>query len=98
MELLNKLPPVMGVTLVVTLMAQKLMDGPYIFRSPFWDGDIKIETIIDYRAWVRTVERIGKEFGAEQNAKGMWEMERNKKFEEGQWESVSRGLSASGCA
>jgi hypothetical protein len=53
------------------------MCGPVTFRSPYRGKDVRIETLGHYRAWVRTVERIDKEFGAEGRAFEIWEEERN---------------------
>ena len=77
MDWLNDIPSATGIDLVVALMAKKFMDGPVTFRSPFWDGEIKIEALDDYRAWIRTVERIGIELDAEKRALEIWEMEKN---------------------
>ena len=80
MDWLNNLPPLDGIDRIVTDMAQRLMCEPVIFRSPFWDGEIKIETLDDYRAWIRTVERIGIELDAEKRASEIWEREKNGEF------------------
>ena len=78
MDWLNDLPPLKGIDRVVAEMAQRLMSGTIIFRSPFWGGDVVIRTLGEYRAWVRTVNRIGGELGAEQKAEEIWELEKNK--------------------
>lgn len=83
MDWLNELPSVTGIDRVVEEMAQRLMRGPVTFRSPYWNGDVVIETLDDYRAWVRTAERIENEPGAERRALKIWEAEKNRKFEEG---------------
>jgi len=82
MDWLNNLPPLKGIDRVVAEAAQKLMRGPVVFGSPYWDGDVVIETLDDYRAWIRTVERIWNELGAERRALEIWEMEKNNKSEE----------------
>ena len=76
MDWLNELPPISGIDRVVAESAQKLMRGPVVFRSPYWDGDVVIETLYDYRAWIRTVERIWNELGAERRGLERWEAER----------------------
>ena len=75
MDWLNELPPATGIDKVVGEMAKRLLEGPVVFRSPFWDGDIKIETLNDYRAWVRFANRIDNEPGAEMRALEVWEEE-----------------------
>jgi len=66
---------------VVAEAAQKQMRGPVVFKSPYWDGDVVIETLDDYRAWIRTVERIGNELGAYRRALRIWETEKKGKPE-----------------
>ena len=56
-------------------MAKQLLNGPVVFRSPFWDGEIKIETLNDYCAWARFAERIDNERGTEGRALEIWEEE-----------------------
>jgi hypothetical protein len=77
MDWLSDLPPLKGIDRVVSEMAQKLMSGPVIFKSPFWNGEVKIENLDDYRAWIRTVVRIGSDRDAEQMALEIWEKEKN---------------------
>jgi hypothetical protein len=36
MDWLNELPPATGIDKVVGEMAKRLLEGPVIFRSPFW--------------------------------------------------------------
>ena len=79
MDWLNDLPEVTGIDRVVAEMAQRLMSRPVIFRSPFWDGDVKIETLGDYHAWARTNVRIDNERGAGLRASEIWEEERGGK-------------------
>ena len=83
MDWLNELPSVTGIDRVVAEMAQRLMRGPVIFRSPWWNGDVTIETLGDYRAWIRAVERIENEWDAEQRALEIWETEKNGQHMEG---------------
>ena len=78
MDWLSSLPAAKGINKVVGEMAQKIMKGPFVFRSPFWDGDIKIETLDDYRAWARFADRIENERGAEGRALEIWEEEERK--------------------
>lgn len=73
MDWMDDLPQVTGIDLVVALMAQKLMDGPVTFRSPFWDGDVIIETLNDYRSWIYIVTKIYDEPGMEEKALEIWE-------------------------
>jgi len=76
MDWLNSLPAVNGIDKVVGEMAQMLMKTTFVFRSPFWDGDIKIENLDDYRAWARFADRIENERGAEGMAFNILEEER----------------------
>lgn len=82
MDWLNDLPAVKGIDKVVAEMAQRLMKGPVVFGSPFWDGDVKIETLDDYRAWTRTAERIENDRDAERRALEIWEEEMKRKLME----------------
>ena len=75
MDWLNEFPPASGFDKVVGEMAKRLLEGPVVFRSPFWDGDIKIETLNDYFAWARFADRIDNERGAEGRALEIWEEE-----------------------
>jgi len=59
-------------------MAKRLLEGPVVFRSPFWDGEIKIETINDYCAWARFAYRIDNKRGAELRALEIWAEERDR--------------------
>jgi hypothetical protein len=77
MDWLNDLPSVTGIDRFVAEMAQRLMRGPVVFGSPFWNGDVVIETLDDYCAWAKTTERIGNERGAEQGALEIWETEKD---------------------
>jgi hypothetical protein len=65
MDWLNELPSVTGIDKVVGEMAKRLLEGPVVFRSPFWDGDITIETLNDYCAWAKFAYRIDNERGIE---------------------------------
>lgn len=76
MDWLNELSSVTGIDKVVGEMAKRLLEGPVIFRSPFWDGDIRIETLNDYRVWARFAYRVDNERGAEDRAFEIWEEER----------------------
>jgi hypothetical protein len=78
MDWLNELPPATGIEKVVGEMAKRLLEGPVVFRSPFWDGDIKIETLNDYCAWARFACRMDNERGAEGRALEIWEEEYNR--------------------
>ena len=78
MDWLNELPPAIGIDKIVREMAKRLLEGPVVFRSPFWDGDIKIENLNDYCAWERFAYRIDNERGAEARAFEIWEEENNK--------------------
>jgi hypothetical protein len=78
MDWLNELPPATGIDKVVGEMAKRLLEGPVVFRSPFWDGDIKIETLNDYCAWARFANRMDDERGAELRAVEIWEEERDR--------------------
>jgi len=80
MDWLNDLQPLKGIDRFVAEMGKRLMSGPVIFRSPFWNGDVVIETLDDYRAWVRTTERIENERGAERRALEIWDTEKNRKL------------------
>lgn len=80
MEWLNELPSVTGIDKVVGEMAKRLLEGPVVFRSPFWDGDIKIGNLNDYYAWTRFAYRIDNERGAEGRALEVWEEENNRIF------------------
>lgn len=71
----NDLPAVTGIDKVVTEMAKRLIEGPVVFRSPFWDGDITIATMDDYRTWARFARRIDQEYGAEERVVEIWEKE-----------------------
>jgi hypothetical protein len=75
MDWLSELPPATGIDKVVGEMAKRLLEGPVIFRSPFWDGEIRIETLTDYCAWARFAHRIDNERGAEFRALEIWEEE-----------------------
>jgi hypothetical protein len=75
MDWLNELIPATGIDRVVGEMAKRLLEGPVVFRSPFLDGDIKIETLGDYRAWVRFAYRLDNEKGAEFRALEIWREE-----------------------
>jgi hypothetical protein len=77
MDWLNELPPATGIDKVVGGMAKRLLEGPVVFRSPFWDGDIRIETLTDYCAWVRFADRMDNEREAEGRADEIWEEEKN---------------------
>jgi hypothetical protein len=77
MDWLNELKPATGIDKVVGEMAKRLLEGPVIFRSPFWDGEIKIETLNDYCAWARFAYRIDNERGAELRALEIWEEEKD---------------------
>ena len=83
MDWLNEIPSVTGIDRIVAEMAQKLMSGTVTFGSPYWNGDVVIETFNEYRAWVRTAERIWNEPGAERRALEIWKTEKNGKFEDG---------------
>jgi hypothetical protein len=76
MDWLNELPPATGIEKVVGEMAKRLLEGPVVFRSPFWDGEIKIESLNDYCAWTRFAYRIDDERGAEGRAFEIWEEEK----------------------
>lgn len=78
MDWLNELPAVTGIDKVVAEMAQRLMSGPMIFKSPFWNGNVAIETSDDYRAWVRTVKRIENEPDKEARALNLWVEEKSR--------------------
>lgn len=84
MDWLNSLPAVKGINKVVAEMAQVLMKGPVTFKSPFWDGDITIKDLNDYRAWARFADRIENERSAEGRALEIWE-------EEMKWKLVGDG-------
>ena len=73
MDWLNELPPATGIDRVVGEMAKRLLDGPVVFRSPFWDGNIRIETLNDYLVWVRFANRTDNEPGADLLAFEIWE-------------------------
>ena len=75
MDWLNELPPAKGIDKVIGEIAKRLLEGPVVFRSPFWDGEIRIETINDYCAWARFAYRIDNERGAESRAEEIWETE-----------------------
>lgn len=57
------------------------MDGPVVFKSQYWDGDVTIETLDGYRAWILTVGRINDERGAESKAFEIWDTEKNGNLE-----------------
>jgi hypothetical protein len=76
MDWLNDLPTVTGIDKVVGEMAKRLVEGPIVFRSPFWDGNIIIETLDDYRIWARFARRMDQEHGAEERAVEMREEEK----------------------
>lgn len=80
MDWLNDLPTVTGIDKVVAEMAKRLIEGPLVFRCPFWEGDIVIETLDDYRAWARFASRMDHELGAEEQAFLIWERERSRGF------------------
>ena len=82
MDWRNDFPTLKGIDKVVTEMAQRIMKGPLISRSRFWDGDIKIEDLNDYRAWTRFAYRIENERGAEGRALEIWETEISKIYGE----------------
>ena len=77
---LNELPPATGIDKVVGEMAKRLLEGPVIFRSPFWTGDIKIETLNDYCVWARFADRMNNERGAELRALKICEEEMERKL------------------
>src|SRR4030066_2083138 len=83
MDWKSELPSLTGIEKNVAEAAQKLMRGPVVFKSPYWDGNVVIETLDDYRAWIRTVNRVNNEPDAERRALEIWETEKNGKFEEG---------------
>lgn len=78
MDWRSELQPLTGVDRFVTEMAQRLMNGPVVFRCPYWDGDVTIVSLDDYRAWIRATERIENDKGAERRALEIWETEKNK--------------------
>jgi len=59
-------------------MAKRLLEGPVVFRSPFWDGEIVIETMNDYLAWARFADRIDNERGIDVRALHIFEEEKEK--------------------
>jgi hypothetical protein len=73
---LNDLPSVKGIDRFVVEMAQRLMSGPVTFKSPYWDGDVTIGTLGEYRAWIRVVERIENKQDAERRALEIWDEEK----------------------
>ena len=79
MDWLNELPAVTGIDKVVGEMAKRLLEGPVVFRSPFWDGDIRIETLTDYCVWARFAHRMDNEVGVEGRALEVWEEEKRKR-------------------
>jgi hypothetical protein len=76
MEWLNEIPVGVGIDKVVGEMAKRLIEGAIVFRSPFWDGDITIATLDDYRTWARFARRIDQERGAEERILEIWEEEK----------------------
>jgi hypothetical protein len=79
MDWLNELPPATGIDKVVGEMAKRLLEGPVVFRSQYWDGDIRIETLTVYCAWARFGDRMDNERGAEGRAFEIWEEEKKRK-------------------
>lgn len=65
MDWLNEFPEVTGIDKVVAEAARRLMAGPVFFRSQFFDGEVRIEDLRDYRAWTKTVSRLNNEPGAD---------------------------------
>jgi uncharacterized protein YbaA (DUF1428 family) len=57
-------------------MAKRLIEGPIVFQSPFWDGVITIANMDDYRTWARFARRIDQEHGAEERIVEIWEEEK----------------------
>lgn len=87
MDWLNDLPTVTGIHRIIAIGAQRLMRGPLVFKSPYWDGQVVIENLAEYRAWGRTKDRVRNEMGAELRALEIWETERREnKIEEEQME------------
>jgi hypothetical protein len=78
----NEFPPLTVIDRVVGETAQKLMRGPVVFRSPYWNGEVVIESLDDYRAWARFADRINNERGAERRASQIWEEKKDEKSEE----------------
>ena len=76
MDWLNELPSVTGIDRIVAEAARRLMSGPVIFRSPYWDGEVSIGTLDEYRAWIRTSKRIENEMDAGLRGLEVWEAER----------------------
>lgn len=76
MDWLNDSLPVAGIEKAVAEMAQRLMSGPLSFRSRFRGGIVSLDNLDDYRAWCRTVERIGTEPEAERRVFEIFEMEK----------------------
>jgi hypothetical protein len=66
MDWLNELPSISGIDRIVAEGAQKLMRGPVVFKSPYSGGYVVIETLDDYRAWIRTVVQVNNGPGGEQ--------------------------------
>ena len=69
MDWKSELPSLTGIEKVVADAAQKLMKGPVVFKIPYWDGNVVIETLDDYRAWIRTVNRVNNEPDAERRVR-----------------------------
>lgn len=42
----------------VKVAGARLLQGPVMVRSPLWDGEIKIATIPDYCAYLRTMSWV----------------------------------------
>lgn len=74
----NDLPSVTGIDRVIAEMAKRLIDGPLVYRSPFWVGEVTIKDLDDYRVWVRFVDRMDNERGSEKRALEIWEEEKIK--------------------
>lgn len=75
MDWLNDLPYVTGIDRIVAEMAKRLMEGPVVFKSPFWDMDVIIRDLNDYRGWLRTADKISNDRDAERKGLGIWETE-----------------------
>jgi hypothetical protein len=75
MDWLDDMPEVTGGDKVLAQMAQRLIDGPVVFRIQYWGG-MGIEILDDYRAWV--CERIEREPNMERRALKIWQTEINR--------------------